>query len=210
MSVNKKQKNEYIVNLYGTSLSAESLGPVDLVQDGIVSKSLVLENFYQAGKVLGHQYDSIQNSIKDIFFEYKDNIYLKNKPVIRFGRIITNVYIDGDGNIRRYNCVQAQFFYYYWYEKLVCKQQMFKHLKRMVDSGHNLIINNQILSTIGDKDEMYKLYCTPTKPQYYDGIISFDCSVALCCILKGMRPWMRYYQENKEIYDPLGFELNLK
>jgi len=197
----KVKKKEYNINISDNdcynSLSPTSLGPVTLKQDGVFSQSLLLENFYQGNKVMGHQHDLIEDRIKDNFYDFRDNVYEKTKPIIRFGRIITNVYIDDDGDIRRYNNVQARFFYCYWYKKLVICQPAFKRVKKMVDGGHIVTINKHNLSCIDDDNDMYKKYCDPSE--------EFDYSLALCCILKGMCPWMRYYNENKDMYDPLGF-----
>ena len=174
-----------------------SLGPVKHKQPG-VPESFTIENYHQFNKCFVHELDTVENRIKDCFFNARDNAYQDKTPhrhKIKGKIPLFSIHLDATAGIRRYSYVQSRFFYCWWYEKLASVEPAFKFLQTQLAKGINLCICGY--DAHEPYENMYKVYCDESKP--------FGHEMVLYCLLKGVFPWKRYYEEHIEIYDPVSF-----
>lgn len=185
---------------YGcASLSPKSIGPINHGMPNIpIAKNL--ENYHQGAKIFPCDLDKNGKLTKEAI-EYRNKMYDDNEPhrhkysieklkEFNLPTPLYSLYYDSQGNEYKYSYIECRYFYCYWYDLMTQNNSDLKNLKEKLVNGYNL----QICGYDGyrvDKN-LYKCYLDPNKP--------FGHELVLYSILKGERPWEKYYLENKDKY----------
>lgn len=191
------RKHENRTDGYGcSSLSPMTLGPVKHGQPGLPD-SISIENYHQFNKCFS--FEEKDGKILPVFYEKRKQAYLDPIPHRHKykGVPLFSVHIDANGKERRYTYIESRFFYCIWYEKLAQQTSAFKKLKEQLTNGYNLCICGY--DAYAPTKDLYSHYCDPSRP--------FGHELVLYSLLIGEAPWRRYYQEHKDKYEPLSFEI---
>lgn len=200
------------------SLSPMRLGPVEHAQPNL-PRAETIENYHQFNKCFPIEMDEAGNPVPEFYVRraeaYADPIPHRhkfdsaaikkmNKDFVTAGESLVNkpmfsVHVDRNGHERRYTYVESRFFYCKWYEKLAMETDDFAKLKQMLRDGYSMCICGYD-AYAPDKD-LYEHYIDPARP--------FGHELVLYTLLAiddvRQFPWNRFYEANRQIYDPLSF-----
>lgn len=193
------------------SLSPKSLGPINhhmRFPDGTrIPKATNLENYHQFAKVFMGEMskdDKISEKcleLRKLGYEdktpYRHKFEHPNFPdvVVKGNKNIPlfSVYYNKQGEERRFTYIQSRYFYCYWYEKLVKKEEDYKKLCKLLKDGTNLqIIGYDGYPVIKD---LYLHYLDPKRPFGHEMVL-----LSMLVLKKQDYPWRVYYKSNEEIY----------
>ena len=197
-------KHENRKDGYGCSkLSPKSLGTI--TAHGVpISKNL--ENFHQFAKVYQCDIDEkgqlTEKAIKYRNDRYKDPIPYRHKYTKKELKELNNgirtplysLFYDKDGNEHRYTYIECRYFYCHWYEKLVVKEEQYKHVCNLIRNGFNI----QIVGYDGYNVTMdlYDHYLDPSRPFGHELVLYTMLTI------KDQKkyPWNIYYKKHSDIY----------
>lgn len=142
----------------------------------------VLENIWQGSKV--YDIDIINGVIQPSFFLRRAKMAADKDPHRRAlpkaaGNIITSFW---NGEILDY--VSSRRYYCFYYAYLVQNTEAFQQLKQLLNAGNKLHIIGYDGYDIGPitKDSVNRAIRDPSRP--------FGHELVLCCLLKGLMPWL--------------------
>ena len=201
---------------YGCSeLSPMKLGPVHHGQKDLPPAKNI-ENFHQFNKVFPHEVDQ-DDAILEVFYTkrieaYNDKVPHRHKYDRTFLKKQSatenanhpqfSVFIDADGEERRFTYLQSRYFYCHFYEILARDRPEFEKLKSLVNNGYNLCIVGYDAHKL-HADGSYADYCDISKPFGHEMVLSAMLSIDD----SNEYPWNVYYRNHKDVYGALPFDV---
>jgi hypothetical protein len=186
------------------SLSPKSLGPVEHGMPD-VPPAENLENFWQFSKAFAFEVDT-QGNLLPLFEEKRQQGFTDKTPhrqkyekkvlskySTNVNKPLFSVFVDKQGEERRFSYIQARYFYCKIYEELAKKEKDFVKLQKLISEGYNLNLVGYDGYKVSD-DLMW---------HYLDESQPFGHELVLYTLLtreEGDYPWNVYREENKKLY----------
>lgn len=175
-----------------------------------------LENFHQTAKIWSFELDDKGNILPEIqamrITDYRSDIPRRHKydrkVLQQYGNAnvpLFSVYYDDDGYERRYQYLEARYFYCYFYNILARLTQAWIKLVDLHNKGYNLNIVGydgypiQIPKNSSLQEILWNCYNDTTRP------FGHELVLYTMLMLENDFPWERYRREHPELY--LGFSM---
>lgn len=190
------------------SLSPKSMGPVDSRMPTL-PVARTLEQFWQNCKCFPFEVGPDKNPLP-AFYEVRDRQMTEFQKVPerhkfpdlrkRLGKVaninipLFHVFVDNDGNERRFTYLGARPFYCCWYEYFANRDPHFQELQTKIASGYNVMIMGYDAHPPGDKSLMDWFLDTST-PFGHEYVL-----FSMLTLSPQDYPWRRHMQEYPDLY----------